>query len=212
MKASPTRRRVSIRYSSVAWWNVNPLSTATGTNAAFGDRTSRGPFEHGDHMFRSDRAGSNVVEPTIVGFSHYRVERAHLLHTGQRQHPPHHRVGGPPDTQCTGEQNRSLEFAQFVVLGEPDQLPVAVPDDHRGRDAFEIRILFVGEDRSDAGPDRVTLDYRAVSHPDAGHVRDGIVFARREDARSNPQFPGAPLPGEWNRDRTEENQGEGRQS
>ena len=123
--SAPARRRCSRRATRAARATMVPMPPfqpkAHGAGAG-ADRSLPPParsmraVERRAHVLRRDRARADVVERAVVRLADHRVDRAHVLHAGLREHPADHRVGRLPDAERAGEQDRRLELAELAHL------------------------------------------------------------------------------------------------
>src|SRR5690606_38603638 len=130
--------------------------------------------QRADDVVAGDRPRPDVVQRAIVRLADHGVDGAHAVHAGPGEQPVDHGVGGAPDAQRAGEQDRRLQLAQLAHLGDTDELAEAVADHDRGRDALTEPVVAGRQDRGDAGVAVVAAD-GGVADAYAGDVGDRVV-------------------------------------
>ena len=100
--------------------------------SAFGHRSARRGRQRPAHLLGRDPPRPNVVERSIIRLGHHGIDRADVGHARLLEHPAHHRIGGFPDAERTGEKDRCLELAELPKLRRAGDLPETVADEQRG--------------------------------------------------------------------------------
>ena len=174
-----------------------------GADAAFFHLAMRERGQRLLHQRRGQRPGADVAEVAVVGLADHRVDRAHVVHARLSQQPVHGRVGDLPGAQGAGQQDRRLQFAQLLHLGDPGQLAVAVADHDRRRHPLPVQVARMRHDRGDAGMQARAFDQGGVADTDTVHVGDRVARPRCHRADHHPgrarawtRFVG---PGRWQR-------------
>ena len=102
-----------------------------------------------------------------------------------------HSIRHLPYTQRAGESDRRFQLAQFIDLGDAEQLSEAVGDVDGRRNAVVIQVAIMWEDDCHTRADRLAFPNGRVADFDSGDVGDGVVAPRLEDARRDPDVSGA---------------------
>ena len=86
----------------------------------------------------------NVIQVSIVGFTHQRVNRLHIFVAGKRQHVINQRVGDARHIQRRREHDRCFNLSEFVYLCRAGELSERISKEHRTRNLFAKQISAVG--------------------------------------------------------------------
>jgi hypothetical protein len=124
----------------------------------------------------------------IVRLAHYRIDRADILHSLLAQHPLGHRIRSFPDAEGAGEKDRSLKLAELIDLRRAEQFSKTVADDNGGGNSLQKEVTRMRENRGDAGPDRIALDYRNLPDQNSRDISDAIQRARRKNTRRDSEL------------------------
>ncbi len=122
---------------------------------------------------------ADVVQESVVGFAHHRIDRADRLVARLFQGIFDEGLHRRADAQRVGQDDRSFQFAQFRNLRASGQLSEAIAHIHRRGHLFLKQVAAVRDDGGDAGADVVSFRKRDLADLDAGDIRDGVERAGR---------------------------------
>jgi hypothetical protein len=144
------------------------------------------------HIFARDVPTAPVVQsPAVVRLRDKRVDGAHLFVAGKREHVIEQRIGGARHAQSRSQNDGRLDLAEFFDLRRTHQLAEAVADEDCARHFLLKQIARMRQDGGDAGANVRAANDGRVADAHAGHVRNRIERARRQNADAHADLSGA---------------------
>jgi hypothetical protein len=117
-------------------------------------------------MMLAHRPASNVVQPSVVRFTHYGVYGHHVLIPGQTQHVFDYAVSHYPNIECVGQHDRGLDISQLLDLGIAHKFAEGIAQIDCRRDFLRKEISRVGDDSGHSGSDVFSLFKRNMADLD----------------------------------------------
>ena len=137
---------------------------------------------HSPHM-----TPPHIIQVAVVGLTHDRVNAPHMPVHRLREGIVKQGIRRRGHTEGIGQDDGRLYVAQLADLAQSGHLAEAVTNEYGRRHLLPEDIAPVRQNGRHAGVHIFSPDDRHLSHPDALHVGDGIIPARRHHADVDAQ-------------------------
>ena len=167
--------------------------TRSSTHAALFHRTAMRSIDGVDDHLGRDVHAADVVQPAVVGLTHNSVDRALLLVAGLHQRVAHDALDACSHAQRVGQDDGSLDVAEFIHLSHTRQFAEAVAHIDGGRHLLSENVALMRHDGGNARAHAVALDERHMAHRHARHIGNGVITARLKNPGGEAPLPQRPV-------------------
>ena len=180
------------RSSSDARLEAESLRARTSAYGTLDDGTGSGVLQRREYVRLLHEARADVVHARVVRFAHKTVDAHDGFVFFILKRPIDEAVDRRGNAHRVRQDDRRFEVAELLDLRIARHLPEAVPEKNAAGDLRLKNVARMRANGRDAGvhADAVVVQSH-VPDEDAFDVRNGVVFARREDADSDAVFTSA---------------------